>query len=181
MHLGAVVADSHAALLGAKARRGARLGIGRIGLIGRGSNCHGGSAAQDMPVAAYQPIETNVLQPLDHAGEDGDTEAAGDSRFAADGSMVGWSRGEDWRRVGRVLIARLCVSQGQRVGGGWCWLIQQQQYSPYFVVVVVNTQTHARCCSTPIVHPYSYLRCTLKPRVIFSQENPPRTNSFGSR
>ena len=61
-----------------------------------------------------------------HAGEDGDTEAAGDSRFAADGSMVGWSRGEDWRRVGRVLIARLCVSQGQRVGGGWCWLIHKR-------------------------------------------------------
>ena len=32
---------------------------------------------EDMPVAAYQPIETNVLQPLEHAGEDGDTEAAG--------------------------------------------------------------------------------------------------------
>ena len=30
---------------------------------------------EDMPVAAYQPIETNVLQPLEHAGEDGDTEA----------------------------------------------------------------------------------------------------------
>ena len=72
---------------------------------------------QDMPVAAYQPIETNVLQPLDHAGEDGDTEAAGDSRFAADGSMVGWSRGEDWRRVGRVLIARLCVVYHK--GSGW--------------------------------------------------------------
>ena len=34
---------------------------------------------EDMPIAAYQPIVTNVLQPLDHAGEDaGDTEAAGD-------------------------------------------------------------------------------------------------------
>ena len=32
---------------------------------------------EDMPIAAYQPIVTNVLQPLDHAGEDGDTEAAG--------------------------------------------------------------------------------------------------------
>ena len=30
---------------------------------------------EDMPIAAYQPVVTNVLQPLEHAGEDGDTEA----------------------------------------------------------------------------------------------------------
>ena len=33
---------------------------------------------EDLPIAAYQPVVTNVLQPLEHAGEDGDTEAAGD-------------------------------------------------------------------------------------------------------
>ena len=32
---------------------------------------------EDLPIAAYQPVVTNVLQPLEHAGEDGDTEAAG--------------------------------------------------------------------------------------------------------
>ena len=30
---------------------------------------------EDLPIAAYQPVVTNVLQPLEHAGEDGDTEA----------------------------------------------------------------------------------------------------------
>ena len=35
---------------------------------------------EDLPIAAYQPVVTNVLQPLEHAGEDGDTEAAGEPR-----------------------------------------------------------------------------------------------------
>ena len=30
---------------------------------------------EDLPIAAYQPVVTNVLPPLEHAGEDGDTEA----------------------------------------------------------------------------------------------------------
>ena len=36
-----------------------------------------------MPVAAYRPVTTGVLQPLGHAGddgEDGDTEAASEPR-----------------------------------------------------------------------------------------------------
>ena len=30
---------------------------------------------EDLPIAAYQPVVTNVLQLLEQAGEDGDTEA----------------------------------------------------------------------------------------------------------
>ena len=44
---------------------------------------------EDLPIAAYQPVVTNVLQPLEHAGEDGDTEAAGGGARLQRGKRLG--------------------------------------------------------------------------------------------
>ena len=44
---------------------------------------------EDLPIAAYQPVITNVLQPLEHAGEDGDTEAAGGGARRRRGKQLG--------------------------------------------------------------------------------------------
>ena len=47
------------------------------------------SYTEDLPIAAYQPVVTNVLQPLEHAGEDGDTEAAGGGARLQRGKRLG--------------------------------------------------------------------------------------------
>ena len=62
---------------------------------------------EDLPIAAYQPVVTNVLQPLEHAGEDGDTEAAGgEGRRRRGKRMSGGAR----RRT--QACRQLCGSRG---------------------------------------------------------------------
>ena len=66
-----------------------------------------------MPVAAYQPIETNVLQPLEHAGEDADTEAAGDGARTQRGKQLnGRARQRARKRAAREAALRPAAGDG---------------------------------------------------------------------
>ena len=75
--------------------------------------------SEDLPIAAYQPVVTNVLQPLEHAGEDGDTEAAGDGARRRRGKrMSGGARHEHTKRkAAREAALLLSAASGGETDG----------------------------------------------------------------
>ena len=74
---------------------------------------------EDLPIAAYQPVVTNVLQPLEHAGEDGDTEAAGgEGRRRRGKRMSGGARQHAKRKAAREAALLLSAASGGDTDGG---------------------------------------------------------------
>ena len=74
---------------------------------------------EDLPIAAYQPVVTNVLQPLEHAGEDGDTEAAdGDARRRRGRQMSGGARQRAKKSAAREAALLLSATSGGDTDGG---------------------------------------------------------------
>ena len=75
--------------------------------------------SEDLPVAAYQPVVTNVLQPLEHAGEDGDTEAAGGGGRRRRGKqMSGGTRQRAKRKAAREAAQLLSAASDGDTDGG---------------------------------------------------------------
>ena len=74
---------------------------------------------EDLPIAAYQPVVTNVLQPLDHAGEDGDTEAAGgEGRRRRGKRMSGGARQHARRKAARAALRGVTSENASAATGG---------------------------------------------------------------
>ena len=74
---------------------------------------------EDLPIAAYQPVVTNVLQPLEHAGEDGDTEAAGGGGGRRRGKQKsGGARQHAKRKAARKAALLLSAASGGDTDGG---------------------------------------------------------------
>ena len=71
---------------------------------------------EDLPIAAYQPVVTNVLQPLEHAGEDGDTEAAGDGARRRRGKQK--SRGARKHAAKKAAREAALLTAGGNESGG---------------------------------------------------------------
>ena len=69
--------------------------------------------------SAYRPVVTNVLQPLEHAGEDGDTEAVDDDARRRRGRrMSGGARQRAKKRAAREEALLLSAASGGDTDGG---------------------------------------------------------------